>query len=110
MSNRRDQILRGIAVPPERTASGLNDRRRHPRSPPPFGMGRPTVGVWPAVTKNASRSGLAVLAETDLGVGDSVPVRFAGNPTLGGRIVWKRGALVGLELGLAARFKYQNGT
>ena len=100
MSHRRDQILRGIAVPPERAASGLNDRRLYPRSAPPFGMGRPTVGVRPAATKNASRSGLAVLAETDLGVGDSIQVKFAGQPTLGGRIVWKRGALVGLELAL----------
>jgi protein involved in polysaccharide export with SLBB domain len=100
MSYRRDQILRGIAVPPERAASGLSDRRRHPRSAPFFGMGRPTVGLWPAVTKNASSSGLAVLAETDLGVGDSVPVKFAGHPTLGGRIVWKRGPLMGLELAL----------
>lgn len=100
MSYRRDLILRGIAVPPERAASGLNDRRRHHRFAPPFGMGRPTVGIGHAVAKNASRSGLAVLAETDLGIGDSVPVKFAGHPTLGGRIVWKRGALVGLELAL----------
>ena len=100
MLYRRDQILRGIAVPPERTTGGLNDRRGHPRSAPPVGRRRPTVGVWPAVTKNVSRSGLAVLAETDLGVGDSVPVTFAGHPTLGGRIVWRRGTLVGLELAL----------
>jgi len=101
MSYRRDQILRGIAVPPERAASGLNDRRRHPRSAPSCGMGRPTVGLWPAITKNASRNGLAVLTETDLGVGDSVPVKFFGQPTFGGRIVWKRGTLVGLELALS---------
>jgi hypothetical protein len=100
MSYRRNQILRGIAIPPERAARGLNDRRRHPRSGPPFGMGRPTVGLWPAVTTNASRGGLAVIAETDLGVGDSVPVKFNGQPVLGGRIVWKRGTLVGLELAL----------
>jgi hypothetical protein len=97
-SSRRDQILRGLAVPPQRAATGINDRRCNPRHHPVVGMGRAMIGSSPAITKNASAGGLAVIADVDLGLGDNVPVKFAGLPVRGARIVWKRGALMGLAL------------
>jgi hypothetical protein len=97
-SSRLDQILRGMAVPPQRAATGINDRRCNPRHHPVVGMGQAMIGSSPAITKNVSAGGLAVIADVDLGLGDNVPVKFAGLPVRGARIVWKRGALVGLAL------------
>jgi hypothetical protein len=56
------------------------------------------IGSSPAIIRNASAGGLAVSANVDLGLGDNVPVKFVGLPVRGARIVWKRGALMGLAL------------
>jgi hypothetical protein len=74
------------------------DRRRGARYLPPVGKGRPTIGARVGLTENVSAGGIAVQANLDLGIGDNVPVKFPGSPVLGARIVWKRGALVGLAL------------
>lgn len=99
--SRRDQILAGGAVPPERSSQGA-DRRSSPRQLPPVGFGRPVVGAFVATTKDVSAGGVAVVATLALDVGDSVPLKFAGQPVVGARIAWKRGALVGLAVGTAA--------
>ena len=94
--SRRKQILRGIATAPEVARSPVQDRRREPRQLPPVGMGRPSIGQKPSLAVNVSRTGLAVRTCLSLGVGDSVPVKFAGLQVKGARIVWVRDGLVGL--------------
>ena len=64
-------------------------------------MGRPTVGASVGIATDISLGGLSVVASIALDVGDSVPVKFAGRPVMGARIVWKRGALVGLSMAVA---------
>jgi hypothetical protein len=95
-NSRREQILSGIAVPPDRTA-GSAERRSSARGLPPIGMGRPTIGADVALTKDVSQGGLSALAPVPLDVGDSVPVKLTGKKVVGARIAWKRGALVGLS-------------
>lgn len=94
--SRRTQILRRVASAPEVAASALQDRRREPRQLPPVGMGRPLIGTSPSLAVNVSRTGMAVRANLELGIGDSVPVKFAGFPVKGARIVWAAQGLVGL--------------
>ena len=94
--SRRTQILRGIATPPEVARSAVQDRRREPRRIPPVGMGRPFIGEKPSLAVNVSRTGLAVRTCLSLGVGDSVPIKFAGFQVKGARIVWAADGLVGL--------------
>ena len=86
--SRRMHILRGSATLPEEPAPAVRDRRREPRQLPPVGMGRPVIGTRPSLAVNVSRSGLAVRTGLLLGVGDSVPVKCAGSPVRGARIVW----------------------
>ena len=86
--SRRTQFLRGSATLPEEPAPAVRDRRREPRQLPPVGMGRPVIGTRPSLAVNVSRSGLAVRTGLLLGVGDSVPVKCAGSPVRGARIVW----------------------
>lgn len=95
--SRREQILKGMAVPPERVTASA-DRRSSPRRLPPIGMGRPIVGASGALTKDVSQGGIAVVTALTLNIGDSVPVKLAGQRVVGARIAWKRGALVGLSL------------
>ena len=94
--SRRTQILRGIATPPEVPEALAHDRRREPRQLPPVGMGRPVIGERHSLAVNVSRTGLAVRTSLLLGAGDSVPVKFAGFPVKGARIVWIENGLVGL--------------
>lgn len=94
--SRRMQILRGSATLPEEPAPAVLDRRREPRQLPPVGMGRPVIGTRPSLAVNVSGSGLAVRARLPLGIGDSVPVKFAGSPVKGARIVWTAHGLIGL--------------
>lgn len=96
--SRREQILRGIATPPGRPCVGFQDRRRAARRLPPVGLGRPAIGAGMARTSDISEHGLAVFAELTLGVGDSVPVKFAGHEAVGARIAWKNNGLVGLAV------------
>jgi hypothetical protein len=92
--SRREQILGRVATPPGRAGAG--DRRASVRGLPPVGFGRPLVGSSVTAAMDVSAAGMAVVANLALGVGDSVPVKFLGKPTVGARIAWKRGALVGL--------------
>ena len=101
--SRRTQILRGDASPPEGAESALQDRRREPRQLPPVGMGRPLIGTTPSLAVNVSRTGMAVRADLELGIGDSVPVKFAGFPARGARIVWTARGLVGLATAASNR-------
>ena len=94
--SRRMHILRGSATLPEEPAPAVRDRRREPRQLPPVGMGRPVIGTRSSLAVNVSRTGLAVRTSLPLGVGDSVPVKFAGSPVRGARIVWTAHGLVGL--------------
>jgi hypothetical protein len=94
--SRRTQIFRGIATPPEGAKSAVQDRRREPRQLPPVGMGRPLIGERPSLAVNVSRTGLAVRTSLSLGVGDSVPVKFAGFPVKGARIAWAADGFVSL--------------
>ena len=94
--SRRMHILRGSATLPEEPARAVRDRRREPRQVPPVGMDRPVIGTRPSLAVNVSRTGLAVRTCLPLGVGDSVPVKFAGSPVRGARIVWAAHGLVGL--------------
>ena len=72
------------------------DRRRQPRSLPVIGAGRPTIGTRVGLVEDANELGAAVRINIGLDVGDSVPVKFHGRPVFGARIVWKRGAKIGL--------------
>ena len=94
--SRRLQILRGSATLPVEPTPAVRDRRREPRQLPPVGMGRPVIGTRSSLAVNVSRTGLAVRTCLPLGVGDSVPVKFAGSPVRGARIVWAAHGLVGL--------------
>ena len=46
---------------------------------------------------------MAVRANLELGIGDSVPVKFAGFPVKGARIVWTARGLVGLATAASDR-------
>ena len=81
--SRRLQILRGSATLPVEPTPAVRDRRREPRQLPPVGMGRPVIGTRSSLAVNVSRTGLAVRTCLPLGVGDSVPVKFAGSPVRG---------------------------
>ena len=95
-SSRRLQILGRSSTLPEEPMPLAPDRRREPRQLPPVGMGRAMIGTRPSLAVNVSRTGLAVRTSLPLGVGDSVPVKFAGSPVRGARIVWAAHGLVGL--------------
>ena len=101
--SRRTQILRGVASPHEVAVSALQDRRSEPRQLPPVGMGRPLVGTSSSLAVNVSRTGMAVRANLELGIGDSVPIKFAGFPVKGARIVWTAHGLVGLATAASDR-------
>jgi hypothetical protein len=101
----RQQILTGKHA--DVSSSGVHERRASPRTLPPVGLGRPTLGLSVGRTEDFSMGGLRVNAVIGLGVGDSVPVKFAGMPAIGARIAWKRGALLGLAVP-AARLQPAN--
>lgn len=94
--SRRLQILGGTSTLPEEPMPAVPDRRREPRQLPPVGMGRPMIGTRPSLAVNVSRTGLAIRTSLPLGIGDSVPVKFAGSPVRGARIVWTAHGLLGL--------------
>ena len=98
--SRRTQILRGIATP-EMATTAVRDRRREPRQLPPVGMGRPIIGERASLAVNVSRTGMAVRTSLSLGIGDSVPVKFAGFPVKGARIAWACDGLVGLATAIS---------
>ena len=98
-TSRREQILNGIAIPSDRWACGSlpsgHNRRREPRlvcNP----AGRLRVGTRSARLTNFSGHGLQIVAELELGVGDSVQVHFAGRAIVGARIAWRRANRIGL--------------
>lgn len=101
--SRRMQILRGVASRSEVAESAPQDRRRDPRQLPPVGMGRPLIGTSSSLAINVSRTGIAVRSDIELGIGDSVPVKFAGFPVKGARIVWAANGLVGLATAASDR-------
>jgi hypothetical protein len=101
--SRRAQILQGIATSPDGAKGAAHERRREPRQLPPIGMGRLLIGERPSLAVNVSRSGLAARTTLSLGIGDSVPVKFAGFPVKGARIVW----IMDGHVGLAATYPFE---
>jgi hypothetical protein len=57
-----------------------------------------TVGGKPARLQNISKGGLMAQADCALGIGASLLVHFKGCHKVFGKLVWKRGDLVGIEV------------